>query len=92
MVIKHPSTITPLGEGQYKIVSCGKVYDTRDAEFCGCLPIHGDTSTLYKDKEYGYYIVDIASLEDNKPAFTKLNDSEGRLWEKGIERYWESKL
>lgn len=88
--VKESYTLEQYDDGQYKIECCGAIYDTGESEILGYMPIVGDTSVLYKDQINGYYVIGISS-KGGKPSFTKLNKSTGELWEKGIERYWESK-
>jgi hypothetical protein len=89
--IKESYTLEPYDDGQYKIECCGAIYDTGESEILGYMPIMGDTSILYKDKTSGYFVIGISS-KGSKPSFTKLNESTGRLWEKGVENYWAGKM
>jgi hypothetical protein len=91
-LIKDSYTVKPLGYGQYEIVCGGKVYDTNEAEIIGYMPIGGKSTVLYKDKEKGYFVLGAASCDDKKPSFTKLGSETGKLWAKGIEKYWDSKV
>ena len=76
------------GDGQYEIECNGVVYDTGEADMLGFMPVFKDTSFLYRGKN-GYFTVAIS--EKGNPSFSRLNNSTGKLWEKGIERYWAMK-
>jgi hypothetical protein len=90
-ITRESYTVNAYGDGQYKIECRGVTYDTGESEILGYMPIMGDTSVLYKDNGHGYFVIGIPS-KGGKPSFTKLNKSTGELWEKGIEKYWASKV
>ncbi len=82
---------TPYGDGHYRIQRGALTWDTTRSELLGVMPICGNDSVLYKDPENGYFIISFSKTRD-LPGFTPINNSEGKLWEKGIERYWASKV
>lgn len=76
------------GEGQYEIVCNDVIYDTGEADMLGYMPVFKDTSFLYYGTN-GYFTVAIS--EKGNPSFSRLNNSTGKLWKKGIEKYWAMK-
>lgn len=77
--------------GQYEVECYGRCYKTETADVIGHLPVFGGNSILYKDVDNGYFVISL-SANDRPPAFSRLTEAEGKLWAKGIERYWASKV
>ncbi|MBO5631180.1 MAG: hypothetical protein J5965_19090 [Aeriscardovia sp.] len=78
------------GNGHYQVQRGEKTWDTTRSELLGVMPVCGSDSVLYKDPENGYFVISFSKVRD-LPGFTPLNNSEGKLWEKGIENYWAGK-
>lgn len=76
--------------GQYEVESYGHCYKTETAEVIGHMPILGGSTILYKDREHGYFVISL-SANGRTPAFSRLTENMGKLWEKGIEKYWAGK-
>ena len=75
--------------GQYEIESHGRCYKTETAEMLGHMPVLGGNTILYKDSDNGYFVISFSS--DNQPSFSRLTETMGRLWAKGVEKYWAAK-
>lgn len=81
----------PYGDGHYQIHRGALVWDTTRSEILGVMPVYGSDSVLYKDPENGYFVISFSKTR-TLPGFTPLNDSMGKLWEKGVQKYWETKV
>jgi hypothetical protein len=82
---------TPYGDGHYQIQRGALVWDTTRSELLGVMPVYGSDSVLYKDPENGYFVISFSKTK-SVPGFTPLNESMGKLWEKGVEKYWAGKM
>lgn len=89
-ITRDSYTVESYGDGQYRIECSGITYDTGEADILGFMPVMGDTTMLYRDKNHGYFLIGLSPHPGHKPSFTKLHDSTGKQWELGISRYWEA--
>ncbi len=80
--------IVEYADRQYRIKSDWGNFDTADDEFLGVLPVFNDTSELYRHGADFYYTL---SFSERKISFSAMNKWEGEAWERGIDRYWETK-
>jgi hypothetical protein len=81
----------PYGDGHYQVKRGSLVWDTTRSEILGVMPVFGSDSVLYKDPENGYLVISFSKTRD-VPGFTPLSNTMGKLWEKGVEKYWAGKV